>query len=755
MEKNRCMKLDIFFEINADMLCCSNREGYFFKVNQAFEDVLGYPAQELTSKRLIDLIHPDDLESALLADRQLKAGRDVRGLVVRCRCKDGSYKDIEWRSAPREGLVYSAARDVTNRQPAQRLRDNTLRRYESLHRISGYDPDNERDLLAFILSEAVKLTESRQGHIFYYDEKSGRVSLEACSGMRADCRCPDIRDADNRELRDVIRERRPVIVNRADPAVSGFCRAAYPRIRNRLLVPVFAQNKIVSIIGVYNKESDYDEPDSLQILLFMRSAWELVLRRRVERELIKEKKWFETTLLSINDGVIATDTSGWIRVVNARARALTSSRQGDIVGRNITDIFKFHRKSDHSEVSLSVSMALRPEKDRTESFLFASGNGNIVHLEIDVSGITSPDPSVLGYLFILRDVTQKSEDEEKIIFLTYHDKLTGLYNRRFFEEEIRRLDIDRYYPLSIISGDVNGLKLANDAFGHLAGDELLVAAADAMKEVCGKSDVAARWGGDEFSILLPNTGVQAAAEIVERIREKCAETSVRHISLSISLGFATKEKAGDDMMEVLKRADDMMYKSKLLESRSIKNSAVKTILRTLHEKNPREEIHSNQVSVFCRQIGASMGLSNSQITDLELLGKIHDIGKISVDESLLNKSGRLSPDEYEAIKRHSEAGYHIISASPELSYLANDVLYHHERWDGTGYPNGLKGKDIPLMARILSAADAFEAMTGERPYRKSLTPADAAAELEKNASGQFDPDIVAAFVRSLRQTGTR
>ena len=270
-----------------------------------------------------------------------------------------------------------------------------------------------------------------------------------------------------------------------------------------------------------------------------------------------------------------------------------------------------------------------------------------------------------------------------------------------------------------------------------------------IKDVIRKEDVAARWGGDEYVILLPNTTNEEAHQLVIDITKKCNEEPSEPVNLSISMGFATKIKFSESMKEIFKQADDMMYKNKSYSSLNTKRNTVNAILNSLHRKIIDEEVHSVRVSKFCIQIGKAMKLREDEIKDIEILGKIHDIGKISIDESILNKPGCLSEDEYDIVRRHSEIGYNIICSLPELSYLANNVLAHHEKWDGTGYPNGLKERNIPLMARILSVADAFEAMTSDKPYRKAFTIDEAANEL-KNCSGtQFDPQVVNSFLKII------
>ena len=241
----------------------------------------------------------------------------------------------------------------------------------------------------------------------------------------------------------------------------------------------------------------------------------------------------------------------------------------------------------------------------------------------------------------------------------------------------------------------------------------------------------------------------AASAVAADIAKICAETTVSNVTLSISLGFATKTAQTQDIMAVVKQADDMMYKEKLSESRSIKSRAVNTILETLHAKNAGEGRYPFEADELLEGVGGLQGLDKSRIAHLKILFKVHDIGTIAVDTSILNKPGPLTDEEYAIVKRHTETGYHILNASPDFSFLADYVLAHHERWDGKGYPNGRAGTDIPLLSRILSVVDAYEAMVTDKPYRQALSQEEAVRELEANAGSQFDPQVVEAFLRVL------
>ncbi len=343
----------------------------------------------------------------------------------------------------------------------------------------------------------------------------------------------------------------------------------------------------------------------------------------------------------------------------------------------------------------------------------------------------------------------KNLDERKIEKLTYYDSLTGLYNRRFFEEEMRRLDTKRQLPLSIIMADLNGLKIINDSYGHDKGDEILVEAARILKESLRKEDILARQGGDEFAVLLPNTTKEAAERIEKRIKEKCKKAKIDMIPISIALGRVTKETSEQDIEEVLKTADDKMYKNKLSESRSSKSNIVQGLINVLNAKSSETKNHSVRMTKLSFEFGESLGLSNYEQNRLSMLATLHDIGKININEKILKKKDSLNDKEWEEIKRHSEYGYKIAKSSEEFAAVAEDILAHHEHWDGSGYPNELKGENIPYLARVISIIDAYDVMAHDRPYSKAISKEEALAEIKSCAGSQFDPELVEVFVEMM------
>ena len=361
------------------------------------------------------------------------------------------------------------------------------------------------------------------------------------------------------------------------------------------------------------------------------------------------------------------------------------------------------------------------------------------------------------YISFCKDITDRKQAEENFRYQSYHDYLTGLNNRRFFDEETKRLNQEDRMPLSVIIGDINGVKLINDAFGYAEGDKLIVLTANIIQSCLRKTDVLARTGGDEFSILLPETDSDSACEILNKIQIACSAFNTKNSNkvfyLSISFGCGTKESISEDFKKVIKSAEDHMYMNKLLDHKSSHSTSVSTIKAAMLEKSQETEEHGERLAVMARKLGTALNLSQINLDKLELLATLHDIGKVGINEQLLLKPGKLSEDEWIEMKKHPQIGYRIAMASPELVPIAEFILCHQEHWDGNGYPQGLSGTSIPLLSRITAIVDAYDAMTTDRPYRKAMSTKQALAEIETNSGTQFDPEIASLFVKMIKKGG--
>ncbi len=343
----------------------------------------------------------------------------------------------------------------------------------------------------------------------------------------------------------------------------------------------------------------------------------------------------------------------------------------------------------------------------------------------------------------------RNDAEYRIEYLSYRDQLTGLYNRRFYEEELSRLNTENVLPLTIALGDVNGLKLTNDAFGHIAGDQLIKKIGHVLKRECRTNDIVARIGGDEFVMLLPQTDAESANIIINRINNAMENEKSDNTVLSISIGFEVKQDISESINDVFKKAEDAMYKLKLSESSNTRKKTISLLLKTLYGKDKRERLHSEKVSEICEAIAIEMKFDENELNQIRTAGLMHDIGKTGIDEKILKKTHDLNPDERKIFQRHPEIGYRILSSVNEYSEISRYVLEHHERWDGKGYPKGLMGEQISLQARILFLADTYDILTSEWTYKDILSEEDTINEIKRCSGTMYDPYIAKLFVEKV------
>jgi diguanylate cyclase (GGDEF)-like protein/putative nucleotidyltransferase with HDIG domain len=361
------------------------------------------------------------------------------------------------------------------------------------------------------------------------------------------------------------------------------------------------------------------------------------------------------------------------------------------------------------------------------------------------------------------------------------DALTGLLNRRGFQE-LFETELERSrrsgQPLSLLVGDLDHFKEVNDRFGHGAGDSVLERVSLILRTAKRRIDSAARIGGEEFAVVLPDSDQHAAFILAERMRREVRETfAYEPYELTISLGVATFPVHGADSATLIRQADEALYGAKALgrdrtvvyseeldrgvaeasgeeAPRTKRNTAtVLALADQIDARDPGTSTHSQSVGRYAAAIARELGLPDGAIERIRFGGIVHDIGKIGVPDSILTKPGWLSAEDWHEMRRHPEIGARILSGA-QMEDVGEWVLAHHERPDGTGYPHGLTGTDIPLEARILAVADAYEAMTSDRVYRAALSPEEARAELMRCTGTQVDKLVVEAFLRILDTPAT-
>ena len=474
---------------------------------------------------------------------------------------------------------------------------------------------------------------------------------------------------------------------------------------------------------------------------------DVTAERQAQALLKASEERYRTTFENTGTAMVIIEADTTIRHVNKQMEILSGYSREELEGKRSF----FDLVSDRDTARMREYHRQRRERQpapRVYEFDFVDRYGTIKHCLVTVDLISGTGQSVASLL----DITERKEAEERVKFLSLHDTLTGLPNRGYFDMQLGAIDREQTLPYSVIIGDVNGLKLVNDAFGHETGDELLRDIANILVSCSRKGDTVARWGGDEFIILCPQCDEAGAQKVINRIKAACqAASETRTVNLSISLGCATKQRVMESTRDVIRLAEDRMYQQKLMETRSYRSAILASLISSLRERNYETEEHAQRLRELCVTLGQVIGLSQSQLNELALLSALHDIGKLAIPDHILMKPGPLSEAEWEVMRRHAEIGYRIADSTPELRPLAEAILSHHEHWDGRGYPRGLAGEEIPLLSRILAIVDAYDAMTHERPYREAVSHAKALAELERCAGTQFDPDLVAVFVEQLEQ----
>ena len=426
--------------------------------------------------------------------------------------------------------------------------------------------------------------------------------------------------------------------------------------------------------------------------------------------------------------------------VNPSFERLTGLKRTDLVGKTVQEVLP---NTEHYWIEQYGEVALTGKPKTFESH--SQG------LDKDFE-VTAYSPMLGTFAVLVSDVTERRKAAEQLRYLSLHDQLTGLHNRHFFEQELERLDRIKATRVGMLFCDVDGLKLLNDTFGHNAGDQLLVAVAKVLKSVCTPDQLLARVGGDEFAVLLFNTNLAELQELAAAIREGSKNVSNagwKHMPLSVSIGFASSLGEHIPSRELFKVADDNMYREKLHRSGSVRSAAVQALMKALETRDFVTEGHAVRLTELVESFARVLKLGESEVLELRLLAQFHDIGKVGVPDRILFKEGPLDHAEMAEMRRHSEMGHRIAQSVPDLLPIADLILKHHEWWNGCGYPLGLKKEEIPLACRLLAIADAYDAMTSHRPYRKAMPHRTALQELQKCAGMQFDPQLVELLVPVL------
>lgn len=474
----------------------------------------------------------------------------------------------------------------------------------------------------------------------------------------------------------------------------------------------------------------------------------------IQREQIKQlqltrfaEKRFRSLFEQAQIGICYLDTNGFFINTNDYFNQMFQYTSEELKPLNISDL----NDKTESNQNYALTQLLDDQNaiDHTIEKPLIRKDGTSFWANVSVSRIRFNQEDI--YMSTVIDISERKKAEEMMHYLNYHDQTTGLYNRHYYEMSINKYDVEENYPLTLIKIDINGMKLINDAFGYEMGDTLVKRVVSLIKPIVYNSDMFCRFGGSDFIILYTKVQKPYIDIIMAQINHIMTNETIQNIKVSVSSAYAMKNKSDEDLNSVLKKAEMRLSREKLIDTSSMLSRTIEIIMNSLYEKNSREMEHSKRVSYWCEKIAQRMNLDSHIVSKLRIAGLMHDIGKIGIPDSILDKPDRLTEEEFNLIRKHSEVGYRILSAANEFSEIADYILAHHERWDGMGYPKGLKGSDIPIYARIISVADSFDAMTSDRAYRKAMNINQAKQEIIKNSNVQFDPNVVKIFLEIIEK----
>ena len=687
-------------------------EGRIFDVNKVACSQLKYSREELLNLNILDL-HPNKTDKVNLPDEEIlrlwnrfQLGQQIV-FESEHQCKDGTIIPVQISTGAvlyeDDKRIMAMIQDISERKEAERVSKENAYRFQSLF--------NEMSAGAAIY-KVLNDGEYGKDYIIQHFNKAalkaeGKEKTEVLGSSLYDLR-PNI---DQYGLIPVFQS----VWKTGEPAY-------YP-------TKMYVDEKFSN----WYENRVYKLPSGEIVAIFD----DVTEKRQAEEALQESERKYSNYIENAPDGVFVVDEKGKYVDANKAATRITGYSIEELLKMSIRDI-----TAEESLETAGVLFAALLETGVTIGELqYIHKNGSKKWWSINAVKLDEHH-----YLGFSSDITDKKKAEAELIYISYHDNLTKLHNRKYFEEELKRLDVKENLPLSIIMADTNGLKMINDSFGHSMGDELLKKAACAIKQACRAEDIIVRYGGDEFVIVLPNTNDAETLKIANSIKEFALKEEVANIELSITCGYATKHSTHESIMEKLANAENHMYSHKLTERSSMRSKQIEIIMNTLFEKSHRESQHSIRMSEICEAIAVEMKFGKQEANQMRIAGLVHDIGKIGIAEKILNKSGGLDIDERKEIERHPEAGWRILSSSNEFAELAQCVLHHHERWDGNGYPNKLKGEDIPIEARIIALADSYDAMTSERSYKAAMSHEEAIKEILRVSGTQFDPAIVDVFI---------
>jgi len=725
--------------------------GHCLEANTAFCGLLGYTGAELRRTTLVELTHPDDRATTLELVRQLLAGeRPSYELEKRYLHADGRAVWTHVASSP--------VRSPTGEHLYTIVQIHDISEKKRTEAALVESEGRNRQVVMSAIDAVVAMDAA--GHITGWNRQAecvfGWSEEEALGSCLVDMIVPaGLREGHRRGVARYLETREARLLNRRIE-ITALTRAG-------LEIPVE-----LSITPIRVGEE-------LHFSAFLRDISD---SKRAREQLRETTEQLEALIEALPLGVIATDAEGNVRTWNPAAERIFGWTAAEVVGKPPPHLPPSDKSNIQQSVELGETVRGREERRRRR-------DGSLVEVHVSRAGLAGA-ASTRAAVGIFEDVTERKGIErelarareaelERLALAALTDHLTGLRNHRAFHEELERELARRernQAALSLVMLDLAGLKRVNDTLGHAAGDERLKALAVCLRATLRAGDAAYRIGGDEFALVFPGEHAWGALRLVQRLGERLREENGPRLAVAAGIAEATGQVPRDTLVRQADLALIAAKRSKrgaLIYSidqepavgqldpgsdRHYLQTLTTALARAVDAKDSYTRSHCETVAELCALIAGELGLAPERIGKLRLAGLLHDVGKIGIPDAVLQKPEPLTREEFEIMKTHAALGCRIVSGA-SLDEQAGWILHHHERPDGRGYPDGVVGEEVPLESQIMLVADAFEAITSDRPYREGRSDAAAFEELERHAGTQFDPGCVAALRRALEPSPLR
>jgi PAS domain S-box-containing protein/diguanylate cyclase (GGDEF)-like protein len=465
------------------------------------------------------------------------------------------------------------------------------------------------------------------------------------------------------------------------------------------------------------------------------------------------KSAFDNAPIGMALSSIDPQDEGHFIQVNRALSEITGYPEGELLGKTFKEITHPDDVTESSDLYEKVLAGDLSDYKMDKRYVRADGREVSVLVNVSIVRDGSGEP--LYAIGQVQDVTEQRRAQQQLAHQAFHDALTGLPNRRKLMNDLheRMATATRSEPLLLLLFDLDGFKAYNDTFGHPAGDSLLARLGQRLKAAVEGRGVAYRMGGDEFCIL-GRVGVEGEAPLASAAAAALSEQG-EGFNITSSYGSVMLPMDALEEAEALRKVDERLYAQKGTRRASPGRQATDALLKALAERSSDLGTHLNDVAHLCDAVAGEIDIPEEDKAPLLQAAALHDVGKVAIPDAILEKPGPLDETEWEFMRTHTIIGERIVSAAPALTQAAKVIRSTHERFDGTGYPDRLGGDEIPLASRIIAVCDAYDAMTSNRPYRTAMSVEGALSELRRNAGGQFDPEVVEAFVTALRHQGQR